>query len=661
MTFLAPLTALLAAAVALPALLLLYLLKLRRRPIRVSSTMLWEQAAHDLQVNTPFRWIRPSWLLLLHLLILLLLLAALARPAIETAAPDADRIFLLIDRSASMRATDGPEGATRLDAAKNRATALLADLAGAARVPRITPIAFAAAPEILAPPTDRPDRLIPVIEGIAPTDQPGDLPRALDLVRSLNLAPADESADGPAEAIVLLVGDHMPEDVTLPAGLSLRFEPAVEPAGDPDNLGITAFSATRDHERPGLLRVFVRVQNTAPRALATALELFLDDARLLTEPVTVPAAEEGAPAETARALAVEAAQGGLLRARLRRPDALATDNTAFALLEPPRSPAVLIAGPAGENAGPDPFLVDVLTELVGGRVRAVDAETLARFSQEDLERFDLLVTDRVAAEVRLPTLRFAPPAPADAPAALDPRGRSSFVSWSRTHPAMAYVTLDSIVFSRRTPPPAGEDGDPPAGVEPLAEGPDGPVIWADTRGGRREIVVAFPLAASNWPVHFSFPIFLANAVEYVAGSAGRVARAVTTTDPVSVRPSPGAEEVRAAGPMERAIPVRSMDADREAATRPAATRSVEIGVLPLAGVYDISGAEETPVVAVNLLDAGESAVPVSGRRTIASPAAADRRSDPSANALREIWDWFAAAALALLALEWLVYTLRSRA
>ena len=68
MTFLAPSAGLLAAAFVVPLLLSLYFLKLRRRPVRVSSTMLWRRAVHDLQVNAPFRMIKPSWLLLLQLL-----------------------------------------------------------------------------------------------------------------------------------------------------------------------------------------------------------------------------------------------------------------------------------------------------------------------------------------------------------------------------------------------------------------------------------------------------------------------------------------------------------------------------------------------------------------------------------------------------------------
>ena len=102
MTFLSPLAAALAAALAVPALLALYFLKLRRQPRVVPSTLLWRKAVEDLEVNAPFQKLRNSLLLWLQLLLLLLLVVAIARPASDAPAPTGDRVVILIDRSASM-------------------------------------------------------------------------------------------------------------------------------------------------------------------------------------------------------------------------------------------------------------------------------------------------------------------------------------------------------------------------------------------------------------------------------------------------------------------------------------------------------------------------------------------------------------------------------
>src|SRR5882672_5987020 len=98
--------ALAAAAVAVPALLILYFLKLRRREMPVSSTILWRKAIQDLQVNAPFQKLRRNLLLLLQLLMLLFLCLALSRP-VSNYTPGAGKTsVILIDRSASMAAKD---------------------------------------------------------------------------------------------------------------------------------------------------------------------------------------------------------------------------------------------------------------------------------------------------------------------------------------------------------------------------------------------------------------------------------------------------------------------------------------------------------------------------------------------------------------------------
>ncbi len=80
MSFLNPLTALIAAGITIPLLVSLYFLKLKRKPMVVPSTLLWKKAIQDLQVNAPFQRIRNNLLLWLQLLLLALLLIAMARP-----------------------------------------------------------------------------------------------------------------------------------------------------------------------------------------------------------------------------------------------------------------------------------------------------------------------------------------------------------------------------------------------------------------------------------------------------------------------------------------------------------------------------------------------------------------------------------------------------
>ena len=63
-----------------PAIVALYFLKLRRRPLEVPSTYLWHKSMEDLHVNTIWQRLRRNLLLLLQLLLLLLADTALLRP-----------------------------------------------------------------------------------------------------------------------------------------------------------------------------------------------------------------------------------------------------------------------------------------------------------------------------------------------------------------------------------------------------------------------------------------------------------------------------------------------------------------------------------------------------------------------------------------------------
>src|SRR5687768_12616524 len=90
-----------AAGIAIPSLLLLYFLKLRRREMTVPSTILWKKAVQDLQVNSPFQKLRRNLLLLLQMLLLAALLLALSNPITFYRPGAGEQSVILIDRSAS--------------------------------------------------------------------------------------------------------------------------------------------------------------------------------------------------------------------------------------------------------------------------------------------------------------------------------------------------------------------------------------------------------------------------------------------------------------------------------------------------------------------------------------------------------------------------------
>ena len=130
MTFLAPLAfALLSLAAPL---LLLYFLKVRRRERTVSSVLLWESTPRDRQASTAFQRFQRDPLLILQLLALLALALALARPTASVLGHGARKVVVVLDTSASMKATD--VAPSRFAVAKKAARALVDRLSLGAEV-----------------------------------------------------------------------------------------------------------------------------------------------------------------------------------------------------------------------------------------------------------------------------------------------------------------------------------------------------------------------------------------------------------------------------------------------------------------------------------------------------------------------------------------------
>ena len=122
MSWLTPIFGGVVLAVAVPVLLALYFLRLRRTSRPIPSTMLWKRAVEDLRANTPFQRLRFNLLLLLQLLLLSLLGLSLMQPRIDAGATRGGRTVLLIDRSASMSVRYGDDDdRTRLDVARDAA------------------------------------------------------------------------------------------------------------------------------------------------------------------------------------------------------------------------------------------------------------------------------------------------------------------------------------------------------------------------------------------------------------------------------------------------------------------------------------------------------------------------------------------------------------
>jgi len=688
MSFLAPVPALIAAAIAVPVLVAFYLLKLRRRPVRVSSTMLWDQAVQDLQANVPLRWLRPSWLLLLHLLILASLLLALARPVIDVASTRADRIILIIDASASMSARDGEGGVTRFETGVERARAYVESLRAGGFSGQMAVIASAGDARVVAGPTGDLRRIRSALASIEPTDQPGSIRAALELAEAIARQRREE--DEPVESVLTIFysdgGDAGNGSLKI-AGSEFRFErvgPSVEQWAGPaeggedgdepgsrglDNLGLVALSARRAYDDPALIRVFARAQNALERELAATITLRVDGEARRRVGVTIPPAEIDdevpgddpalEPGQKSVTFELTEPRAVLIELVIARSDLLAADDQAWLRVPPAARPAVLVVrpDPQSEEAdgeaprdGTDWIIDDVLTELDLREIRRRRAGEYAANPDAALDEIDLVIFEGVAPEVPppVPSLSFGAGMPVPGLGLEEPPAGVSgtyILSWQRGHPLLRDVALDAVFIAETRV--IDTDGR----SEALARGAPGTLIAMGDDAGTPRVVVAFDLAQSNWRLSVGFAIFLARAVDLLSERSQPIPPGpLITSEPISVRPASTASRIevrRPSGETVTTVP-REQWPDRG---------PVPLGVMRRTGVYELRGAE-TSRLGVSLLDAGESslrtrdALNVSGARVESTGHAGERPV--------EIWHWFVLVAAALLAVEWVIYAARMR-
>src|SRR5438874_875626 len=165
MTLLAPGAAVL--ALALPAIVALYFLKIRRPTRIVPALHLWPNQIRDRQANVPWQRLRPSWLLFLQLLAAAVLVAAALQPALPAGAALARHSLVLVHASASMQATDLTP--SRLAEARRQVNAVIDQLGPS---DRMTIIAVGPTARIVASVTGDRDALHRAVNGLRTSNGP---------------------------------------------------------------------------------------------------------------------------------------------------------------------------------------------------------------------------------------------------------------------------------------------------------------------------------------------------------------------------------------------------------------------------------------------------------------------------------------------------------
>lgn len=688
-----------AALLGVPAgILLLYFLKLRRRPVQVPSTLLWRRSLEDLHVNSLFQRLRRNLLLFLQLLFVAALLLALLGPRVKGTTGLGQRFILAIDNSASMSATD--VSPNRLEKARQEALKVI-DQMGADDLAMV--LTFNDKAQVFASYTANKQLLRDRVRAIQPSESTTSLRDALVVAAGLANPASDLAARNMPQGTVLTgddqttrvyvftdggfadveefsLGKLQPEFVIIAAGsASIGEEPPADSPKDAektgesarsgartppsDNVAILALQTARNDERPDQFQVFGRVHNFRGEPVETEARLYRhessrpDDAGTLIDAIALKLAPQ-----SDQAFKFDLPDSGRerLEVRIDAADALALDNRAFTTVGIPRKAQVLFVSRG------DRYLAGTLkTPAVAQLADVVEITPEDAGSSEVLRdvnsgRYDLVIYDRFQPQAppAANALYFGavPPGPAfqktnevEGPVILD---------WDISHPLMQYIRdLRLVRIVRATMV------EPPPGSSDLISSNHGPLAFVTPRQGFSDAVVTFGLFSTpaeegkdpelntDWPIRFySFPLFIFNALRVLGNARETGGEEVHLPGrPVVLRADSIQEKIEIAGP--------GLNRPQTLSRTPQGT--FVFNDADRAGIYQARWGKDDDGTdfAVNLFDARESNLAPRGKGIqIGNVEVAQvKRKAP---ARLEYWWPIAWVALGLVLFEWYVYNKR---
>ena len=598
----------------IPLLLLLYMLKLRRKTCVVSSNLLWEEAVEDMKANTFFQRLRRNLLLPLQIIFLVLAIFALARPFFRGAVSTAQNTILIMDASASMKATD--IGGTRFEAAKSVALKMVDELGDR---DRIMIIEAALSPRIALGFTADKLQLKDALNKMQPADTSTDLTSAVRLASSI-------AKDMQKSEILILSDGASKLKKEEPGRINAQVRFIGFGRKDPDNVGITDFEvAGGTSER----QIFIALQNFSKvEKRSLLLELYHDEELIDVRELSLSPRER-------RSVIFDDIRytEGVIKAVIDAKDDLDVDNCAYCILREPETLRVLLV-----SVG-NPFIENALrTSSSRIQLSRERPESYSARKDSDVVVFDGFIPARLPGKNMIIVNTEANP----------PFGRmlsykdsSAIVDWDRSHPVMRFVDLSNLQIGRLW------CYEMPPWMKPLAESDAGALIWIGENNGQRIILLPFEVQASqssNFPLLAAFPIFIHNALNWLAGSDAES----------PCQQAESGELVKLTLPEAIAgqdVVVRKPNGE-EVKVRPDG-RYIVFGDTDEAGIYEVTGNGVKEKFAVSLLDESESSIEPADRIEVAGQEIASSAASTVSN--REIWAVLVFVALLLLAAEWWVY------
>jgi hypothetical protein len=655
-----------------PAIIALYFLKLRRRPLQVPSTLLWRRTVEDLHVNSLWQRLRQNLLLWLQLLLLAILILALLRPSWRGQQLSTDRAIFLIDNSASMSATD--EEGSRLAAAKRQIAAFIDELPPGAVAMLIS---FADRAKVEQTFTDNRRDLHRALEQVAPTARPTSLDEALRVAAGLanpthtaTDTTETEVAVPPATKLYIVSDGKFPDVKALSladlepartpapdstakaqAGVSVfslgNLEPVFVPIGlSGENLGITSFATRRNEERQGELQAFARIENFGQTDRTVEVELLMEDELLDAQRVSIAAGQS-----TGLVFDLGALDSGGLELRIDEPDTLVTDNRAWTSVRPADPVPVLVVTPGNEPLRMT-LSTDRVSQLADVTFVTPDYLESPEYQNDAAEgRYRLIIFDRCqpASPPQASTLSIGTLPAVGGWQALPEVIGPQIIDSDQQHPLLRDLQLWDLRIREARP----LDLSQVVGATVLVQSTAGPLFAIAPRGQFEDAVLAFELVredgvVTDWPVKLSFPLFALNLIEYAAGSAHHALENVRPGQMIDLEPASHPAQLTVRTPINQQIQVSRDTQD----AYPFSTTDVP-------GLYDVTeAADRNWYFAVNLFDPAESNIAPRPQDSIQIGYVEVAGQSEWQGTRREAWKVLAWLAMAVLLGEWYIYNRR---
>jgi hypothetical protein len=502
----------------IPAVVAMYMLKLRRDERVVPSTLLWTRLLADVEANAPWQKLRRSLLLLLQLLLVIILALLASRPFLERPAGLARDVVLVVDTSASMAATD--VAPNRLEAAKVLALDALRELPTGGKV---SLIAAATSARIVVNETTDLGRVRQALDELEPTSTTGDLGDALELAGKL------AARSGDAQILVATDGAlATPPTARVAAPIKV-----LAVGRDRKNQAIVAL-AVRTAPSSVTRSVFVSVANLDLERATRRLEVWGDGGLLEVRDVTLDA-------QARSDVVIDDVPGGVSTLELRlvgsdpavttAPDHLAIDDRAWAIIPPDRPREILLVGEG------DPYLETALSYLPNVRLFGLlPSEYPDKAARPDGSDWDLVIFEGAlpATLPRTPILAIAPPSSGPlgevATTTLEGPGIGSL---DPDEPILRYVDLSTTHIAE------AQKLTLPDWARTVIPGPGGaPLLYSGIRAGLPTAVLAFEPRRSDLPLQVAFPILIANLTGELLGGSTAPTEAIQPGTPVTLRSRP---------------------------------------------------------------------------------------------------------------------------